>query len=119
MISLPKPIHNHQISKTISHDNISVFITFIPSTFIFDIITTKTVEILIARHIIAGAKIIGIRLLIFKYFNIVSSLITLSSNLKAFSNIRNGNNAIANQSTHTLIINTTATAINGIQIASI
>jgi hypothetical protein len=118
-MSLPKPIDNHQISKTISPPNISVFITFIPSTFIFDIITTKTVEILMARHMIAGAKIIGIRLLIFKYFNIVSSLITLSSNLKAFSNIRNGNKAIANQSTHTLIINTTATAINGIHMANI
>jgi hypothetical protein len=48
---------NHQIFNFISHHKISDFTLSIESTFTHDNIVTKTVEILIAKQIIAGEKI--------------------------------------------------------------
>ena len=66
IISFHKSIANHQTSNLISHHNISCFAASIPFKFNPDIISTKTVDMLIAKQIIAGAKIIGSNFLIVK-----------------------------------------------------
>lgn len=109
---------NHEISSFINHHKISDFTLSIASTFTHDNIVTKTVEILIAKQIIAGEKITFISSATWKHSN-KSPLKTLLSRSNAFSKTINGDIAIAIHRIHILIINTTATTINGIHIANI
>jgi hypothetical protein len=116
-INFHKLIVNHHTSILINHHNISCFAVSMLSKFSPEIIVTKTVEILIAKQIIAGAKIIGSKFSTFKYLKTQFFIKSLSSILKAFNNIIIGDNAIAIHKIHILIINNIATAINGIHIA--
>jgi hypothetical protein len=103
-----------------NHPNIGVF-SISPNSGKLLINLTNTVDILIAKHIIAGEKIIPIKFCTCKYlknFTHNASCIDFSKS-NALSRIIIGDNVIANHSTQILIINTTAITINGIQIAII
>jgi hypothetical protein len=117
IINFHKLIVSHHISILINHHSTSCFAVSILSKFSPEIIITRTVEILIAKQIIAGAKIIGSKLSTFKYLKTQFFIKSLSSILNAFNSIIIGDNAIAIHKIHTLIINNIATAINGIPIA--
>ena len=73
--------------------------------------------LLIAKQIIAGEKIIGIRFFNLRYSNNfhLNTFFQISSNASAKT--INGAKTIANQITQILIIKTIATTISGIQIA--
>ena len=114
MTNFHKLIGNHHTSILINHHNISL--QPIALKFNLDIIETKTVDILIAKQIIAGEKIIGIRFFSTRYFN-GQSFPIFSSKPKTLNKIIIGDKAIAIHNIHILIINNTETAINGIHIA--
>jgi hypothetical protein len=108
---------NHHISNWINHHKILVSSVAIGSRLKFAIIVTKTVDILTAKQIIAGEKIIGIKFFTLKYskkshLNILSHI-----SLNAEARTIKGDKIIAIQSTQILIINTIETTINGIHIA--
>ncbi|MBO7505192.1 hypothetical protein J6T66_03500 [bacterium] len=79
---------------------------------------TNTVDILTAKQIIAGEKIIPIKFETVKYFS-KSIFFTFSSHQKAFIKMMAGDKTIAIQITPILIKNTTNIAINGIHTASV
>jgi hypothetical protein len=115
-----KLIHTHAKLKFTNHHNIGLLIESIISQFSAAITLTNTVDILIAKHIIAGEKIIQIKLSTFKYFKkstFKSSIFFSKSNTLSKTII--GDNTIATQSTQILIINTTNITINGTLIATI
>ena len=115
----PKP---QRLNWTVHH-NISVVVSFfiISSKLSERMVVIKTVDKLIAKQMIAGEKIIGIRLLIWKFdkkpFQFFSNTLSQIS-LKAEANAIKGDIAIATQRIHTLRINTIATIISGILIAN-
>jgi hypothetical protein len=110
------PIPHKFIS--INHHNIVLPSEAILSSFIFVITVTKTVDMLTAKHISAGENIIGIKFSNLKYSKnfhpFTLSQISLNAEIKTI----NGDRIIAIRNIQILIINTTATTIKGIQIAT-
>jgi hypothetical protein len=82
-----------------------------------EITVTKTADILIAKQTIAGEKIIGIKFFRLKYSKNFHLNTFSQSSLNADNNTINGDKTTAIQRIPILIINTRATAINGIPIA--
>ena len=108
---------NHHIFKVINHHKISLPLVAISLALIPDIIVIKTVDTLIAKQIIAGENIIGIKYSNLKYSK-KSHLNTFSQiSLNAEAKTIKGDKTTANRNTQILIINTIETTISGIQIA--
>ncbi|MBQ5944962.1 hypothetical protein IJL65_00725 [bacterium] len=109
--------HAQAIFSVINHQNKDLLSATISWAFIVLKILTNTVDILTAKQIIAGEKIIPIKFFTSKYSNILPFLNTLSPKLNAFTKIIAGDNIIAIRITPILIRNTTSIAINGIATA--
>ena len=95
---------NPSILSFITQPKISV----IPSPFIVsqlrvDIFLTNTVDMLTAKHTIAGEKIIGSNVSSFRYSKTQLFIKSLLSNSYAFNNIITGDKAIASHNTQILI----------------
>jgi hypothetical protein len=118
-INFHKLTHADAIFSSINHQNKVVVLAIIPSEFTVLIILTKTVDILTAKQIIAGEKIIPIKFETVKYFNTSLALLIFSSQPNALTNIIAGDNTIAIRITQILIRNTTNIATNGIPTATV
>jgi hypothetical protein len=118
IISFHTHIDNQAISILMSHHRIHSSFVSIWLVFIFSIIVTSTVDILMAKHMIAGVKIIQIRFPGLKYPRSDFSSI-FSNKPNVVNNTIIGDNTIAIHIIHILIMKTTIAATKGIIMANI
>jgi len=117
-ISLANHTLYHVKFILISHNTSNLSVNKVSSKFILSIILTSTVDILTAKHITTGEKMIQIRDFKFKYHKIPHSFPLSSKNPKTDNNTIIGDNTIAIQIIATLIIRTKTAAAKGIAIAT-
>jgi hypothetical protein len=119
IIIFPIGINVPAISSLTNHHKISSSEVHIGIPLRLFIMLTKTADKLIAKQIIAGEKIIGIKFSKLKYSRDLTEFLASFIRPKAVKKTIKGDNAIATQRTQILIMNTIIVTNRGIDIAII